>query len=103
MFEGTVDGDARTEKWRSVDGGKTVGDFRGMSRGDLDEFCVPAVDGHTRNFLFDAEILIVFAAEIAFATGPVHPRNPNAVANFQMMNGRAFFHDPAGDFVPQDQ
>src|SRR5580704_2042053 len=103
VFQGTVDGDTCTEKRRCVDRGESVGNSRGMARGYLDELGVSAVDGDTGNLLFDAEILVAFTAEIAFAAGPVHPRHAHAVANFQMTDGRAFFHDAAGDFMPQDQ
>src|ERR1039458_1255132 len=101
--QGTIDRDSRTEKGRSVDAGKFVWDFQGMTRRSLHEFCVSAVHGYAGNFLFDAEVLVAFTAEVAFAAGPVHPGNANAVADFQVIDGSAFLYDAAGDFVPEDQ
>src|SRR5260370_34156639 len=74
-----------------------------MARGNFNELCVSAVDGNASDFMFGAEILVALTAEIAFATGPVYPRNANVVAAFQVLDGRAFFHDAARDFVPENQ
>jgi hypothetical protein len=103
MLQGTIDRNSRTEERRSVDTGKSVGDLQSMTRGSLDEFCVSSVHAHPGNLLFDAEILIAFPAELAFATGPVHPRDANAIANLQVIDRGTFFHNAASDFVPKDQ
>jgi hypothetical protein len=103
MPQGTIDRNSRTEERRSVDTGKSVGDLQSMTRGSLDEFCVSSVHAHPGNLLFDAEILIAFTAELAFAAGPVYPGNANSVADFEVIDGVAFLYHAAGDFVPQDQ
>src|SRR5260370_2039517 len=74
-----------------------------MTRGSLHEFCIAAIHGYPSNLLFGAEILIAFPAELAFATSPVHPRDANAIASFQVIDAAAFFHNSASDFVSKDQ
>src|ERR1700683_544198 len=74
-----------------------------MTRGSLYEFRIPTVYGHTRNLVLLAEILIAFAAEIAFTTSPVHPRNTHTVADFQIVNSGTFFYNVTSDFVPENQ
>ena len=103
VLQGTIDRDPRAEKRCRVDAGKPVRNLQGMTRGSLHEFCVAAIYGYSSNLLFDAKILIAFAAEFAFAAGPVHPRDANAIANFQVIDGGAFFHNSASDFVSKDQ
>ena len=83
--------------------GKPVGNLQGMTRGSLHEFCVSAVHGYAGNFLFYAQVLVAFTAEIAFAAGPVHPRNANAVADFQVIDRGALFYHATRDFVPENQ
>src|SRR5258707_6654263 len=99
----TIDRDSRTEKRCGFDAGKSVRNLQGMTRGSLHEFCIAAIHGYASNLLFGAEILIAFPAELAFATSPVHPRDANAIANFQVIDGGAFFHNSATDFVSKDQ
>src|SRR5580658_9344252 len=82
VFQGAIDGDSRAKKWRGVDRGEFIGNFRGMARRNFHELCVSAVHGDAGNFLFDAEVLVAFAAEIAFSAGPVHPGNAYAIADF---------------------
>ena len=102
-LQGTIDRDPRTEKRCGFDAGKSVRNLQGMTRGSLHEFCIAAIHGYASYLLFGAEILIAFLAELAFATGPVHPRDANAIANFQVIDGVAFFHNSASDFVSKDQ
>jgi hypothetical protein len=33
----------------------------------------------------------------------MHPRNSDAIPNFQLFDGRAFFHNAACDLMPEDQ
>lgn len=74
-----------------------------MTRGSLYEFSVSAIHGYTGDLLFDAEVLISLAAELAFPARPMHPGNANSVSELQMIDGRAFFYNPTGDFVSEDQ
>ncbi len=74
-----------------------------MTRGSLHEFRVSAVHGDASDLLFNAEILVAFVAELAFAASPMYPRNAYAVADLQTIDRGAFFYDAAGDFVPEDQ
>src|SRR6266481_1866213 len=103
VLQGTIDRDPRAEKRCRVDAGKSVRNLQGMTRGSLHEFCVAAIYGYSSNLLLDAKILIAFAAEFAFAARPVYPRDANAIANFQVTDGGAFFHNSASDFVSKDQ
>ena len=81
----------------------SIGNFQRVAGGGLNEFRVSAIHGYASDLLLDAEILVAFAAEFTFAAGPVHPRNAHAVADFQIFDRRAFFHDAACDFVSEDQ
>jgi hypothetical protein len=101
--EGTIDRNSRAEERRSVDTRKFAGNFQGVACWGLDQFCVSSVYRHPGNLLFDAKILIAFTAELALTAGPVHPRNANTVADFQVLDGFAFLHDATCDFVPRDQ
>src|SRR5271169_2005614 len=98
VFQGAIDGNSRAKKRGGVGGGKSIGDFRGMARGNLDELRVSTVHGHAGNFLFGAKIFVAFAAEIAFAASPIHPGTADVVAYFQMIDGRTFFYDATRDF-----
>src|SRR5258708_8634488 len=102
MLQRTINRNSRAEKRRRVDAGESVRNLQGMTRGSLHEFRVAAIYGYSSNLLFHAKILIAFAAELAFAAGPVHPRNAHVVAYFQVFDGGAFFHNTSGDFVPKD-
>jgi hypothetical protein len=103
LLQGSIDRNSGTEKRRGVDAGESFRNLQGMTRGSLHEFRVSAVHRNASDLLFNAEILFAFAAELAFAAGPVHPGNAYAVANLQMIDRGAFFYDPTGNFVPENQ
>src|SRR5580704_745751 len=102
VFERSIDGDTGAKKWRSLDTGKPVRNLQRMARGCFDELSVSAIHGYTGNFLVAAKILVSFQAEFTFAAGPMHPRNSDAIADFQMTYAGAFFHHAAGNFVAED-
>src|ERR1700745_820728 len=103
VFQGAIDCDARAEERRGVDAGKSVGNLQRMSRGGLYEFSVSPIHSYTGDLLFRTAIFISLAAELTFPTGPMHPRNANAISEFQVIDGCTFFYDAAGDLMPEDQ
>src|SRR5258708_38511109 len=74
-----------------------------MTRGSLYEFSVSAIHGYAGDLLFHTEVFISLATEFTFPAGPVHPGNANALSEFQLIDGCSFFHNAAGDLVPEDQ
>jgi hypothetical protein len=103
LSQGSVDRDSGTEERRGGNAGESFWNLQGMTRGSLHELRVSAVHGDAGDLLFDAEILIAFAAELAFAASPMHPRNTYAVADLQVIDRGAFLYHATGDFVPEDQ
>src|SRR5271170_8480097 len=51
VLQSTVDRDSSTKERRSVDAGKSIGNFKGMTRGSLHEFRVSAIHGYAGNLL----------------------------------------------------
>src|ERR1700731_2810212 len=74
-----------------------------MTRWSFYEFSISPIHRHAGYLLLNTKVFIPLAAEFTFLTGPVHPRNTNAVSEFQMIDGCALFHNATGDFVPEDQ
>src|SRR5580700_10147187 len=98
-----IDCDSGAEQRRRLDARETIRDFGGMTRRCLDEFRIAAIHGYTCNLLFDAEILVAFAAELTCAARPVQPRNAYTIADFQALDRCAFLDYATGNFVPEDQ
>ena len=55
------------EKRRSLDRRKPTGNLRGVTCGNFDVFRESSIHGYAGNLLFDAEIFVAVAAELAFA------------------------------------
>ncbi|PYX73565.1 MAG: hypothetical protein DMG78_08635 [Acidobacteria bacterium] len=67
------------------------------------EFGIATIDGDASDLLSPAEVFISFAAELAFAAGPVNPRYSDPLADLKILYRRALFdHDP-GDLVAGNQ
>src|SRR6185312_9110296 len=91
LHKGAIDRYACTKKRCGLLRWNRVRNLCGMSGRRFDVFRIAAIDGNAGNFLFYAEILIAFTAELAFAAGPVNPGHTDAVANFQFPHTRTNF------------
>src|SRR5277367_676606 len=76
-----VHGYSGAEERRGFDCRKRAGDLRGVTRGNLDVFRESSIHGYAGNLLFDAEVFVAVAAELAFAAGPVQPGYSHSVAD----------------------
>src|ERR1700688_5158622 len=101
--QGSVHRDPGAKKRGGLYAGKPVRNLQRVARGRLYEFGITPVYSHPGNLLFDAKVFITFTTESALPAGPVHPRYAHSVAQCQIRNCSSFFHNAAGDFVPEDQ
>src|SRR5258708_28878238 len=74
-----------------------------MTRGSLYEFSVSAIHGYAGDLLFHTEVFISLATEFTFPARPVHPGNANSLSQFQLIDGCSFFHNAAGNLLPEAQ
>src|SRR6185369_10922106 len=90
---------ARAIKWRGLLRRKRVGHFHGVRSFRFHEFGIAAINHSPCNYLLLAKVLSPFAAHIALAAGPMHPRDADTVADFQVAYIFAFFDDAPDNFV----
>ena len=64
---------------------------------------VSAVDHDAGDALADAEVLISFETKLAVAAGVLHPRDTDAVADGDTLNGGATLDYAADDLVAEDE
>jgi hypothetical protein len=74
-----------------------------VTGGSLRKFRIAAIDRDAGDALFDAQILVAFAAELALSACPLHPRHADAFSYFDGRDRRTPRHHSSYNLVPENQ
>src|SRR5579859_6607558 len=103
LHDGAIDRDSGTKQRRGLRRRNRVRNSCCVARRGFDELRVAAVHGHAGNFLFHTEVLIAFAAKLAFAARPVNPWHANPVADFEFADARPNLNHLARNLMSHDK